>query len=79
MKTILEAILKDFRETLEARHGVEPLRLAIESCRLATQINPWIITDAGLSSMVANHRANMAAHISHARFYIGVLILTLST
>jgi hypothetical protein len=79
MGTILEAVLQDFRETLESRHGIEPLRLAIESCRLATRISPWIITDADLGSMIANHRANMAAPISHARFYIGVLILTLST
>ncbi len=79
MGTILEAIMIDFQQTLEIRHGVEPLRQAIESCRRATQISPWIVTDGGLSSIFANHRANMAAPISHARFYLGVLIRTLST
>ena len=79
MGTILEAILSDFRQTLESRHGIEPLGQAIESCRRAAQIRPWIITDGSLSSIFANHRANMAAPISHARFYLSVLIRTLST
>ena len=55
------------------------LHHAIESCHHATEINPWIITDSSLDGILANHRANMAAPISHARFYIGVLIKTLST
>ncbi len=79
MGTILEAVMVDFNTILETRHGVETLHHAIESCHHATAIDPWIITDSSLSSIFANHRANMAAHISHARFYIGVLIKTLST
>ncbi len=35
--------------------------------------------NSDLSSVFANHRLNMAAPISHARFYIGVLIRALST
>ena len=43
------------------------------------EINPLLITNSSLSGVLANHRANMAAPISHARFHLGVLITALST
>jgi hypothetical protein len=70
---------QDFYVTLEARRGLEVLHHAIESCHHAIEIDPIIITNASLSGILANHRANLAAPISHARFYLGVLIETLST
>jgi len=79
MGTVLEAILEDFSVTLESRHGIESLHHAIESCHWAAELNPWVVTDSSLSGILANHRANMAAPISHAYFYLGVLIKTLST
>jgi hypothetical protein len=79
MSTILEAVLEDFHDTLEARRGVEVLHHAIESSHHAMEINPVLITNSNPSGILANHRANMAAPISHARFYIGVLITALST
>jgi hypothetical protein len=79
MATILEAIHHDFHKTLENRHATELLHHAMESCRQAASLDPLLITDADLDGIFANHRANMAAPISHARFYIGQLIKTLST
>ncbi len=79
MYTILEAIEEDFHDTLESRRGVEVLHHAIESCHHAMEIDPLLITNSNLSGILANHRANMAAPISHARFYLGVLITALST
>ncbi len=76
---MLEAIYEEYLKTLEARRATEILHHAIEWCHHATQIDPWIITDSELDGILANHRANMAAPISHARFYLGVLIKTLST
>jgi hypothetical protein len=76
---ILQAVETDFYVTLEARRGLEVLHHAIESCRHASEIDPIVITNASLSGILANHRANLAAPISHARFYLGVLIETLST
>ena len=76
---ILHAIEKDFYPTIEARRGMEVLHHAIESCHHAMEIDPIIITNSSLSGILANHRANMAAPISHARFYLTVLIKTLST
>jgi hypothetical protein len=79
MATVLEAVLEDFHVTLESRHGTESLHHAIESCHWAAELNPWVVTESSLSGILANHRSNMAAPISHARFYLGVLIKTLST
>jgi hypothetical protein len=79
MIPILEAIHHDFLVTLEPRHGIEILHHAVESLQTASKMDPWLITDAKLDGILANHRANMAAPISHARFYIEVLIKTLST
>ena len=79
MATVLEAVHHDFLLTLESRHATELLHHAIISCQRAAEIDPWIILDRDLSSVFANHRANMAAPISHARFYLGQLIKTLST
>ncbi len=79
MATVLEAVHHDFLPTLESRHATELLHHAILSCQQASKIDPWIILDPSLSSIFANHRANMAAPISHARFFLGQLIKTLST
>jgi hypothetical protein len=79
MGTILEGIAGDFQATVESRRGAEVLHHAIESCHHAKEIHPWIITNADLSGILANHRANLAAPMSHARFYINVLIKALST
>jgi CBS domain-containing protein len=79
MGTLLEAIMEDFLITVESRRGTEVLHHAIESCHHAAAIDPWVITNSSLSGVLANHRANLAAPMSHARFYISVLIKTLST
>ena len=79
MVTMLEGIATDFNVMVDRRGGMEVLFHAIESCHHAMEIDPWIILNSDLSSLFANHRLNMAAPISHARFYIGVLIKALST
>lgn len=79
MATVLEAVHHDFLLTLESRNATDLLHHAIVACQRAAAIDPWIILDPELSSTFANHRANMAAPISHARFYLGQLIKTLST
>ncbi len=80
IETILRAVEKDFPKILDTRNGSEILHHAIEACHTSAHINPWVfVTEADLSGIFANHRANMAAHISHARFYVGLLALTLST
>lgn len=79
MVTILEAVQRDFATTLELRHGEELLHHAIIACSLAASLEPWIVTNGSLDGILANHRAHMAAPISHARYYMGQLIKTLST
>ena len=79
MAQVLEAVHHDFLLTLESRNATDLLHHAVVSCQRAAEMDPWIILDRDLSSIFANHRANMAAPISHARFYIGQLVKTLST
>ena len=79
LATILEAVQEDFAETVEARRGTDVLHHVVEACQRTIDINPIYITNSSLDGILANHRANMAAPISHARFYLGVLIKTLST
>lgn len=78
--TILSAVEHDFHNVMATREGsLEVLHHAIESCHHATEVDPWFILDSDYGSIWANHRANMAAPISHAYFYVGILIKALST
>jgi hypothetical protein len=79
MVTMLEAIEKDFHLTIASRNGMEVLHHAHAMCETASNISPWIILNSDMDGLLANHRANIAASISHARFYLGVLIKILST
>jgi hypothetical protein len=76
---LLEALESDFADTVGSRRGSELLHHAVEACRRAVEIDPILITNSRLGGILANHRANMAAPISHARFYLEVLAKTLST
>ncbi len=79
MHTILQAVAVDFETVIESRRGTDVLHHAIEALHHATVIEPWIILDGDPDGFTANHRANLAAPISHARFYVALLIQTLST
>lgn len=80
MDSILRGVEHDFAHTLETRGGADILEHAIHSCHIAAGLDPWLwVTEASLNGILANHRANMAAHVSHARFYISLLTETLST
>jgi len=79
MMGILEAVIQEFDAVLESRKAREALHHAVETLHHATEISPWIILNSDLSSIFANHRANMAAPVSHARFYLSVAIGALST
>lgn len=79
MGTILHAVAEDFASTVGPRRGAEVLETIITECHHATEIAPIYITNADLSGILANHRANLAARVSGARYYLGLLIKTLST
>lgn len=76
---LLKAIEQDFYVTLKSRDGLEPLHHAIEACEGAAHLSPWIVFEGNYDGILANHRANMSTYVSHARFYIGVLITALAT
>jgi hypothetical protein len=79
MGNILDAVQEDFASVLEARGGTDLMEHAVHACHEAAKLDPWVVTDAPLDGIFANHRANMAAPISHARHYLDVLAKTLST
>jgi len=79
MVPILEAISEDFHATISSRLSEPTLHHIIHSCEEAAELHPWMVFNGELDGIIANHRANMATFISHARFYVGVLIKTLST
>ncbi len=79
MVTILEAVGYDFKEILVSRRADADLHHAIRACEHALAMNPIVVFNNKPSSVFANHRANLAAPVSHARFFLTVLIKTLST
>jgi hypothetical protein len=78
MLPMLEAVAVDFEQTIEPRRGSEVLHHAIEALHHAKGVDPLIILNAGSNSLLANHRLNLAGPISHARYYLGLLVETLS-
>lgn len=79
MATILHAVMEDFSDVIRSRQGHDLLHRAIHACEVGGELDPWIITDAPLDGVLANHRANMAAEISHARYFLNALATALST
>lgn len=79
MSPILEALHHEFHATIDSVQGLDILHHAIVSCHHANAIEPWLILESDPSGIFANHRANLAAPISHARFYLGLLIKALTT
>lgn len=64
---------------LEARHRIDLLHHAVHACEVASELDPWLVTDAPPDVFLANQRANMAAPISHARYFLEALAKALST
>lgn len=78
MGTILEAVALDFDDTIGSVQGMDVLHHAIEALHQASHMNPWIVLEGKPDGIFANHRANIAAPISHARFYLDVLSRSLT-
>jgi len=78
MGTILEGIRTDFNVTLALRANRELLQKAIDACHRAADISPMVVTESSLNGVLANHRANMAAPVSQARYYISKLVKAFS-
>ncbi|SCX95799.1 DUF2333 family protein [Desulfoluna spongiiphila] len=79
MATILEAVMVDFAPVLDSRGAANDLHHAVLMLQHATELDPFVVQESDYSGFFANHRANMAAFISHARAYIQFVIKTMST
>ncbi|WP_321492061.1 DUF2333 family protein [uncultured Desulfobacter sp.] len=78
MGTVLEAVALDFEDTIGSEQGMDLLHHTIEVLHHASHMDPWIVLEGSPDGVLANHRANIAAHISHARFYLDVLSRSLT-
>ncbi|MGM0656337.1 MAG: DUF2333 family protein [Thermodesulfobacteriota bacterium] len=78
MSTILEAVAIDFDDTIRSVQGMDLLHHTIEALHHAAHMDPWIVLEGSPDGILANHRANIAASISHARFYLDVLSRSLT-
>lgn len=78
MGTILEAVALDFDDTIGSVQGMDVLHHTVEALHHASHMDPWIILEGSPDGIFANHRANIAASISHARFYLDLLSRTLT-
>jgi len=79
MAKILHAVMEDFSDVIDSRQGHDLLHSAIHAFEVGSELEPWIVTNASLDGVLANHRANMAAEISHARYFLNALAKALST
>jgi len=78
MHSILHGAKQDYKITLDSIQGsMELLDRAIEYLKIAKEIEPWLVTNGSLSSVFANHRANMSQPLNQSRYYLGQLIKTL--
>lgn len=78
MGTILEAVALDFDDTIGPDQGMDVLHHTIDALHHASHMEPWIVLEGSPDGIFANHRANIAAPISHARFYLDVLSRSLT-
>lgn len=78
MGTVLEAVALDFEDTIGSEQGMDLLHHTIEVLHHASHMDPWIVLEGSPDGILANHRANIAAPISHARFYLDVLSRSLT-
>lgn len=78
MGTVLKAVAEDFDDTVASVQGNDVLQHAIEALHHAGHLSPWIVLEGNPDGFLANHRANMAGPISHARFYLDVLVIALT-
>jgi hypothetical protein len=78
MGTILEAVVLDFDDTIGSVQGMDVLHHTVDALHHASNMDPWIVLEGSPDGIFANHRANIAAPISHARFYLDVLSRSLT-
>lgn len=69
----LEGVEVDFLETIDAAQANGVFGEVQFSLGQILEMDPWIILNSSPSSLLANHRANMAGLMSRARFQIHIL------
>jgi len=79
MAEVLEGVKEDFADQLLRKNSMKLVEDAITALRAASELRPWVVTNASKDGIMANHRANMATYIGHAEHMIFTLMSVLAT
>jgi hypothetical protein len=79
MSHMLEAVKEDFHQELQKKNSHKLLDDAIHALHSASHLSPWVVTNGGKDSILANHRANMSTYIGEAEHVIATLQTVLAT
>ena len=79
MAGILEGVKEDFADQLARKNSTKLVDDAIHALHTATQLHPWLVTNAAKDGILANHRANMATYIGEAEHLVFTLMNVLAT
>lgn len=79
MSQMLEAVKEDFAAELMKKNTHKLLDDSIHALKAATQLAPWIITDAAKDGILANHRANLSSYIGEAEHLVATMQSVLAT
>ncbi len=79
MSQMLEAVKEDFHDQLLKKGSHKLLDDAIHALHTASQLRPWLVTDAAKDGILANHRANLSTYIGEAEHVVSTLQTMLAT
>jgi hypothetical protein len=76
---MLEAVQEDFHDELQKKGTHKLLEDAIHALHGASQLSPWVVTNASKDGLLANHRANMSTYIGEAEHLVATMQNVLAT
>jgi len=76
---MLEAVQEDFHDELQKKGTHKLLEDAIHALHGASQLSPWVVTNASKDGILANHRANMSTYIGEAEHLVATMQNVLAT
>jgi hypothetical protein len=79
MSQMLEAVKEEFHAELQKKNSLKLLEDAIHALHAASHLAPWVVTNSGKDSILANHRANMSTYIGEAEHVVATLQTVLAT
>jgi hypothetical protein len=79
MHHILDAVSEEFKEGLQEKNAHKMLEDAVQALYKASQLSPWVVTNASKDGLLANHRGNMSTHIGETQNLLNILQKAVAT